>query len=447
MRKQGKSMLNGGYTSNTAKTIISNGYVKEKVGSSVDSFNRENSQALVQMQQINGQYYNPRNVTCVDGVAQSVTPDVGDNVPHASWRCHKHRANLSRLKLPFAQKPKKQQLQPLQPHRQEQAHNNRRQQQQQQQRQGPLPGAANQWYALSNRVHKHGTTIEMLYTGLTVPQPREQLDVRAIPGVTHVTMELPAGVLPNIRNSTPDMPSLINAMNFFRCPERHPPTPGMGPSTTIQVIPKDNNNNINTTNIDSIEVMPLSCARAAPLKRSSLNVGFQSYSLMQLEVDEGQSQEPGRLVMDAEISPTYMLTTHQQLRLQAAIMQENVPLADALLPIVEDLYEEHEQLDRAGLQLLPAPTPLPYGTMRFHYGQPSSMASSKPVALPKASPAQLPDAVSQQSQDAGQRRAIPESGTVDYDYVNGTIMALDPFGNYQPMLFSDWCKTKSNSSK
>ncbi|XP_064537099.1 uncharacterized protein LOC135427500 isoform X2 [Drosophila montana] len=446
MRKQGKSMLNGGYTSNPAKTIISDGYGTAKVGNNVDSFYRKHSQALAQRQQINGQHYNQRNVTFVDSVAQSVTPDVGDNVPHASWRCHKHRANLSRLKLPFAQKPKKQQLQqlqPLQPHRQEQAHNNRRQQQ----RQGPLPGAANQWYALSNRVHKHGTTIEMLYTGLTVPQPREQLDVRAISGVTHVTMELPAGVLPNIRNSTPDMPSLINAMDFFRCPERHPPAPGMGPSTTIQVIPKDNNNNVNPNNMDSIEVMPLSCARAAPLKRNSLNVAFQSYSLMQLEVDEGQSQEPGRVVMDAEISPTYMLTTHQQLRLQAAIMQENVPLADALLPIVEDLYEEHEQLDRAGLQLLPAPTPLPYGTMRFHYGQPSSMASSKPVALPKASPARLPDSVIQQSQDAGQRRAIRENGTVDYVDVNGTIMALDPYGKYQPMLFSEWCKTKSNSCK
>lgn len=305
---------------------------------------------------------------------------------------------------------------------------------------GPLPGAANQWYALSHRVHKRGTTIEMMYTGMAVPEPKgPPLGLNAIPGVTHVTMNQPVGVLPSIKYSTPDMPSLINAMDFFRRPECHQPSRDMGPSTTIQVIPKDDNNNINTHNIDSIEVVPLGCAQAAPLKRSSLNVAFQSYSLMQLEVDEGKSTEPGRVVMDAQISPTYMLTAHQQLRLQAAIMQENVPLSDALMPIVEDLYEEHERLHNAGYRLLPAPTMPPYGTMKFHYVQPPVFGCSKSTSCAPPYIVEMP-----RSQTAMNLKHGPtghQRPNINTD-VGSTIMALDKYGNYKAMVLEEWGKMK-----
>ncbi|XP_030563266.1 uncharacterized protein LOC115764408 [Drosophila novamexicana] len=386
------------------------------------------------------------NGNTIRNVAVPSLPTIAE-VPEVPWsRYQKQTRNssvpLSKCKQPQQQSLRQDQSQPLPQQQQQQQQQNVKNETKKRRQKGPLPGAANQWYALSNRVHKHGTTIEMMYTGLTVPQPRELVDVRAIPGVTHVTMELPAGVLPNIRNSTPDMPSLMNAMDFFRFPEHHPPAPCMGPSTTIQVIPKDNNNNVNPNNMDSIEVVPLSCARAAPLKRSSLNVAFQSYSLMQLEVDEGQSQEPGRLVMDAEISPTYMLTTHQQLRLQAAIMQENVPLADALLPIVEDLYEEHEKLHNAGLRLVPAPIPLPYGTMRFHYIDPPLFGSPKsvPMSMPCAPPyiVEVPRGQTVRKK----RNPVKQAKANNYINVGSTIMALDQNGNYQPMVFSEWSKLK-----
>ena len=296
-------------------------------------------------------------------------------------------------------------------------------------------------------MHKNGTTIEMMYTGLTVPQPGELVDVHAITGVTHVTMEQPGGVLPNVRNSTPDMPSLINAMDFFRCPERHLPAPGMGSTTTMHVIPKDKNNNINTNNIDSFEVVPLSCTRAEPLKRSALNVAFESYSLMQLEVDESKSQEPGRVIMDAEITPAYMLNAHQQLRLQAAIMQENVPLAEALMPIVEDLYEEHERLHKAGLHLMPAPTPQPYGTMRFHYVDPPLFGSPKsmnqtPVSTPCTPPyiVEVPRGQTVRTKRNSGKAQRPNN-CMD---VGSTIMALDQNGKYRAMVFSDWERIKKD---
>lgn len=294
-------------------------------------------------------------------------------------------------------------------------------------------------------MHKHGTTIEMMYTGVTVPQPTQMLNIRAIPGVTHLTMELPAGVLPNIRSSTPDMPCLMNAMDFFRNPDEHLPDPNMGPPTTIHITPK-RGLPCDRQHSDCIEIVPLNCERAAPLKRKCLNTSFQSYSLMQLEVDKNESLHPGRLVLDADISPLYLLNTHQQLRLQAAIQQDGVPLTEALLPIVNDLYEEHERLQQSGYSILPAPMPLPYGTMQFHYNKKfsplvgavamqSSECDADLVAPPKAPRAQTRD------QPREQRRKDPDAahwragGTVE---LSATIMALDQHGNYRPMVFSEW---------
>lgn len=300
-------------------------------------------------------------------------------------------------------------------------------------------------------MHKYGTTIEMMYTGVTVPQPANSLNIRAIPGVTHLTMELPAGVLPNIRSSTPDMPCLINAMDFFGNPEKHVPEPGMGPPTTIHMTPKDSMGGLKRQQTsDCIEIVPLNCERAAPLKRKCLNSGFQSYSLMQLEVDESEPEQPGRLVLDAEISPLYLLNTHQQLRLQAAVQQDGITLAEALLPIVDDLYEEHEQLESAGLSILPAPIPLPYGTMQFHYNQLFSPLSG---IFPMQSPEPGSDLLPLPKMPRGQTRSQRKKGSAsrwrfgnDVE-LSATIMALDQYGNYQPMIFSEWENMKKEQQQ
>lgn len=312
-------------------------------------------------------------------------------------------------------------------------------------KQGPRPGASNQWYTLSSHMHKHGTAIEMMYTGVTVPQPTQMLNIRAIPGVTHLTMELPAGVLPNMRSSTPDMPCLMYAMDFFRNPEQHVPDPGMGPPTTIHITPKScragGKSQSQQPHSDCIEIMPLNCERAAPLKRKCLNTGFQSYSLMQLEVDENESLQPGRLVLDADISPLYLLNTHQQLRLQSAIQQEGVSLTEALLPIVNDLYEEHERLHKAGFSILPAPMPLPYGTMQFHYNQEfSPLAGAFSMQCPERDSDLVAQPKALRAQTRSQRKKVPalrwrSGSTVE---LTATIMALDQHGNYQPMVFSEW---------
>lgn len=298
-------------------------------------------------------------------------------------------------------------------------------------------------------MHKHGTTIEMMYTGVSVPQPAQMLNIRAIPGITQLSMELPAGVLPNMRGSTPDMPCLMNAMDFFRNPEEHVSDPAMGPPTTIHITPKSclagdksQSQQEQEEHSDCIEIMPLNCEKAAPLKRKCLNTGFQSYSLMQLEVDENESQQPGRLVLDADISPLYLLSTHQQLRLHSAIQHEGASLTEALLPIVNDLYEEHERLHKAGFTILPAPMPLPYGTMQFHCNEKfDSLAEAFGMQGPEHDGglvAQEPKAPRAQART--QRKKVPtprwrSGGTVG---LTATIMALDQNGNYRPMVFSEW---------
>lgn len=288
-------------------------------------------------------------------------------------------------------------------------------------------------------MHKSGTTIEMMYTGGTVTQPTKLLNIRAIPGVTHLTMELPAGVLPNIRSSAPDMPCLMHAMNFLSNLEKHEPGPGLGPPTTIHMTPKDCAGGIggmtSQQNSDCIDVVPVNCEEAAPLKRKFLNSGFQSYSLMQLEVDESEPQQPGRLVLDADISPLYLLNTHQQLRLQTALLQDDVTLEESLVPIVDDLCDEHEQLQTVGLSKLPAPTPLPYGTMQFHYNQ---LFSPHTGVFTKQSSEQDGESIEKMPHSQRKKGYVAQWRSGNDVDLNATIMALDQFGNYQPMAFAEW---------
>lgn len=298
-------------------------------------------------------------------------------------------------------------------------------------------------------MHKYGTTVEMMYTGVPVPQPSDSVNIRAIPGVTHVTIELPQGVLPNTRTSAPDMVCLINAMDFFGNPEKHVPEPGMGPPTTIHLTPKDSMGGLEKQETsDCIEIVPLNCERAAPLKRNSMNSSFQTYSLMELEVDESEAEQPGRLVLDADISPLYMLNTHQKLRLQAAVERKDVTMAEALLPIVDDLYEEHEKLESAGLSILPAPIPLPYGTMQFHYNEPYTPLSG---IFPMHSP-ELDEFLMLPKMPCGQMRSQRKKDSAPrWRFGNdmkqsATIMALDQDGNYQPMIYSEWEDKKKDQS-
>ncbi|XP_017851129.1 uncharacterized protein LOC108605833 [Drosophila busckii] len=324
------------------------------------------------------------------------------------------------------------------------AQKNRRRQQQQQQQQkasmmAPMPGLANQWVPLSNSVHEQGTSIEMMYAGFELPQ-QEEGGMAAIPGVTHMTMQLPPNVLPTVRNSTPDMPSVLHAMDYFRHQQHMQQLPGIG-SSRVQLLQNDPSQQ--SCNSEA-QVMPLGCVPAIPLERHAMSLAFQSYSLMQLEPDPSRApQLPGQCIYNANISPLYALTQEQQLKLQAALIQKPLSLDAALLPIAEELHAEHEQLRSAGLQLLPQAEPLPYGSISFHEGeQPATAttnawASPPPPTLSTPIPhmSLLPLPTRQWRQKRRNGLAQQFENTIN---VNDTIMMLDESDNYQPMVFMDW---------
>ncbi|KAH8408902.1 hypothetical protein KR009_003631 [Drosophila setifemur] len=80
-------------------------------------------------------------------------------------------------------------------------------------------------------------------------------------------------------------------------------------------------------------------------------------------------------VFGSNESPNFLLTPHQQHRLQAAVLQQEIPLFDALLPIVHDL--------RMGVGRLPIVHPLPHATMQIHQGPPPNPT---PLSGPPADP-------------------------------------------------------------
>ncbi|XP_020808514.1 protein app1-like [Drosophila serrata] len=209
----------------------------------------------------------------------------------------------------------------------------------------------------------------------TKPQPHPGLQpslprMEARPGITHATVHLPPGVLPTT-NCLPDMSSYINAIDFFAHPERQP-DPKTVPRTTVTITPMSqmNQGEENQSKKLSMEVVPLGTYEAGPLEPGFLNMPFQTISTMdfRLEPQNEGDYDPTRTSYNAEISPPMMLTMYQQHRLQAALLQNEVPLVDALMPVIMDIRRECAEMR----QPLAMPS-LPYATMQFY---------SKPVQNP-----------------------------------------------------------------
>ncbi|XP_070139129.1 uncharacterized protein [Drosophila bipectinata] len=204
------------------------------------------------------------------------------------------------------------------------------------------------WRVLSNRVHRDGATVEMVYTGPEyLPQSGdENCSYAARPGITRATLHLPQGVLPTATaGCLPNMPSLINAMDHFANPDRPPPEGVLEPKTTVTMIPV----NIASGKPQTFTIEPMGCFEASPLDPGALNMAFQSYSLMDLNLMEKTgNRDPNCSIFNANLSPSFLLTPHYQHRLQAAVLQTEIPLLDALMPIIHDIRSENAQMTRMG---------------------------------------------------------------------------------------------------
>ncbi|XP_030380831.1 uncharacterized protein LOC115628755 [Scaptodrosophila lebanonensis] len=180
-----------------------------------------------------------------------------------------------------------------------------------------------------------------------------------------------------------------------------------------------------------MEVVPLPSVHCGPIDVGALNLPFQCFSTMSISESLNQPADELTKSFDATISPKYVLDSHIQQRLQAAILQREIPVADALAPIVRDILDEHRRLREAGLEPLAVEEPLPEITMTLTDEPRStdSVSTSMPQEVSPESPKLSPPA--SMSWDVNEQQQIPY---VEEQPVQTTPQQPMPQPMPQPML-------------
>ncbi|XP_050746590.1 uncharacterized protein LOC108023562 isoform X1 [Drosophila biarmipes] len=125
------------------------------------------------------------------------------------------------------------------------------------------------------------------------------------------------------------------AWSFFSHPHYKPvETP---PSTAVPITPRARETD--QKDLDSIPLQP------PPLNLRALNQAFENLAASNPWRQESRAEEPlrprpGRSIFDEYITPHFKLTREQKLRLQAVVSQEDIPLEEALLAVIQDLRKE-----------------------------------------------------------------------------------------------------------